>query len=124
MRYLALLVLLAACSTPPTPSEYDVVLKRSKPATDEARQMECAWIDTSLARQKQLASYVTATSTYPATALAYQDAAQRNLAVLGSRSRDIGCQATAAAAPFEQCFARCTQYTERTKDQCFDACNK
>ena len=25
---------------------------------------------------------------------------------------------------FDQCFARCTQFTERTKEQCFDACNK
>jgi hypothetical protein len=25
---------------------------------------------------------------------------------------------------FDQCFSRCRQYTDRTKDQCFDACNK
>jgi hypothetical protein len=34
----------------------------------------------------------------------------------------------ALAAPahdsFDQCFSRCRQYTDRTKDQCFDACNK
>jgi len=25
---------------------------------------------------------------------------------------------------FDQCFSRCRQYTDRTKGQCFDACNK
>ena len=99
-------------------------MKRPKPATDEARRQECAWLDTSVAREKKLADYVTATSTYPTSALAYQDATQRSMAVLQSRSRDIGCQTAAAAAPFEQCFARCTQYTDRGKEQCFDACNK
>ena len=119
-----LALILVACSTPRQPTEYDVVLKRPKPATEEARRQECSWIETSLAREKKLANYVTATSTYPTTALAWQDSTQRNMAVLGSRSQAIGCQAASASAPFDQCFSRCTQYTERTKEQCFDACNK
>ena len=124
MKWIILCLVLVACSTPPQPTEYDVVLKRPKPANDEARAQECAWIQTSLARDKKLVGYVTATSTYPASALAYQDTAQRNAAVLQSRSQQIGCQTAAAAAPFDQCFARCTQYTERSKEQCFDSCNK
>ena len=127
MKLLAVVALsaaLAACSTPRVPTEYDVVLKRPRPATEDARRDECSWIETSMAREKKLVTYVTATSTYPATALAYQDASQRNLSVLRSRSQQIGCQAAAASAPFDQCFARCTQLTERTKEQCFDSCNK
>ena len=120
----AVLCMLAGCSTPQAPTEYDLVLKRPRPANEEARQQECAWLDTSLARQKKLASYVAATSTYPSSAVAYQDAAQRNMAVLHTRSREINCQTAAATAPFEQCFARCTQYTDRGKEQCFDACNR
>jgi hypothetical protein len=115
---------LAACSTPRPPTDYDVLLKRPKPATEEARRQECAWIEASLGREKKLAEYVTATSTYPAIAVAHQDAALRNAGVLNSRSREAGCQAAAPSAPFEQCFARCTQFTERSKEQCFDACNK
>lgn len=106
------------------PTEYDLVLTRPKPATPDAQQQECAWIETSLQRQKSLASYVAATSTYPTTAVAYQDATQRNMAVLNSRAQQINCQAPAAGAPFDQCFARCTQYTSRTKEQCFDSCNR
>jgi hypothetical protein len=123
---LCLAFTLAACSSkqPHIPTEYDVVLKRAKPANEEARRQECSWIDTSLAREKKLADYVTATSTYPATAVAWQETSQRNVAVLQSRSSQIGCQALASNAPFDQCFSRCTQYTERSKEQCFDACNK
>jgi hypothetical protein len=121
-----LAVLMTSCSSEPqrVPTEYDVVLARPKPATPEAQRQECSWIDTSLERQKSLANYVTATSSYPAVALAYQDSTQRNMAVLQSRAQTINCQAAAAGTSFDQCFARCTQYTSRTKEQCFDACNR
>lgn len=33
-------------------------------------------------------------------------------------------QATPATNAFDQCFSKCRQYTDRTKEQCFDACNK
>jgi hypothetical protein len=33
-------------------------------------------------------------------------------------------QAGSAPNSFDQCFTRCRQYTDRTKEQCFDACNK
>src|ERR671937_876187 len=102
--------------------DYDVVMQRPKPATDEARRQECSWIATSLDREKRLASYVTATSTYPEMAVARQEATQRNMAVLQSRAQALNCQA--GSGPFDDCFARCRQYTERTRDQCFDSCNK
>jgi hypothetical protein len=123
-RAAAICILLSAwaCAQEREPSEYDVVLKRAKPATEEARRQECSWIETSIGRQKSLATYVAATSTYPATALAHQDAALRNMAVLQSRAQTISCQA--GSGNFDECFSRCKTYTERTKEQCFDACNK
>ncbi|MGC2166487.1 MAG: hypothetical protein WA632_10790 [Gallionella sp.] len=33
-------------------------------------------------------------------------------------------QRVPVAYPFDQCFSRCRQYTDRTKEQCFDVCNK
>jgi hypothetical protein len=33
-------------------------------------------------------------------------------------------QAVPPSNSFDQCFTRCRHYTDRTKDQCFDACNK
>ena len=65
---------------PPVPSDYDVVLKQPKPSTDEARRQECTWIQTQLARQKQLATYVSTTASFPELALQHQAAAQRNMA--------------------------------------------
>jgi hypothetical protein len=72
-------------------------------------------------------------ATTPLMAAAYQTMAQRNVAALESRAADIQCTAAFSSAPaaapasgqsFDQCFARCQQYTDRTKDQCFDSCNK
>ena len=123
---------LCACASKPPPSDYDVVLARAKPPTDDARMQECTWIQTALARQKSLASYATASSISPMTAIALQDSAQRNMAVLESRAQTINCWLAFPAAPaatsaqprtpFEECFSRCKQYTDRTREQCFDAC--
>jgi hypothetical protein len=33
-------------------------------------------------------------------------------------------QTVPTTSSFDQCFSRCRQYTDRTKEQCFDACNK
>src|SRR5258706_15481312 len=90
---------LGGCSSAPPriPTEYDVVLARPKPTNPEAQRQECSWIETSLERQKNLANYVTSTSTYPAVALAYQDTTQRNMAGLQSRSPGISCQAPAGS---------------------------
>jgi hypothetical protein len=124
MKILSGLLFLALCacaSSHRSPSDYDVVMQRPKPPNEDARRQECSWIATSLERQKSLASYVAATSSYPEVALAHQDAAQRNMAVLQSRAQAISCQA--GGSSFDECFARCTQYTQRSREQCFDACN-
>ena len=44
-------------------------------------------------------------------------------AVIDSTAKSPG-QDVPATDPFDQCFTRCRQYTDRTKEQCFDACNK
>jgi hypothetical protein len=122
---------LCACASKPPPSDYDPILARPNPSTYDAQQQECSWIETALARQKSQASYVAATAATPMIAIANQDAAQRNMAVLEARATRINCR-PAMAFPtsaqsrfsFDECFARCRQYTGRSNDQCFDACNK
>ncbi|HET7362786.1 MAG TPA: hypothetical protein VFJ70_04345 [Burkholderiales bacterium] len=114
----------SGCASKQEPTEYDLVLKRAKPPTQEALNDECSWINTSIERQRSLAKYVAATSSYPSTALAHQDAAQRNVAVLQSRAQQIGCQPASSGMSFDACFARCREHTQRSSDQCFDACNK
>jgi hypothetical protein len=64
----------------------------------------------------------------------FQGMAQQNIAALEARAANIQCTAAFSNAPaaapppakqsFDQCFARCQQYTGRTKEQCFDACNR
>ena len=103
------------------------------PADDDARMRECTWIRSEIARQQGLAGVGATMATTPLMAAAYQAMAQRNIAALEARAANVQCTASFSNAPvavpvtrpsFDQCFARCQQYTDRTKDQCFDACNK
>lgn len=121
---------LNGCATQNTHQNYaDSVLKRPMPLTDEARKQECTWIRSEVARQQGLAGVGASIATSPLMAALYQAAARRNIAALESRAANIQCSAAFSNAPvtnsqqnFEQCFARCQQYTNRTKEQCFDAC--
>ena len=47
-------------------------------------------------------------------------------AVIEPKDRSPASPVQAGPTPhsFDQCFSRCRQYTDRTKEQCFDACNK
>lgn len=44
--------------------------------------------------------------------------------VLTEPTEKSPAQAAPTANSFDQCFSRCRQYTDRTKEQCFDVCNK
>ena len=91
-------------------------------------------VDTFRNRSAQGLAGVGATvATTPLMAAGYQAVAQRNVAALESRAANIQYTAAFSNAPavaraagqsFDQCFARCQQYSDRTKDQCLDACNK
>jgi hypothetical protein len=89
---------------------------------------ECAWIRSEMARQTSLAQIGTQMATTPMMAIAYQGMSRQNVAALEARASNIQCTAAFSSAPpsegssFDQCFSRCMGYTDRTKDQCFDAC--
>jgi hypothetical protein len=108
----------------------DSVLSRPMPASDSDRIQECNWIRSEIARQQSLAGAGASIATTPLMAVAYQALARQNIAALESRAATVQCTAAFSSAPapsgqsFDQCFARCQQFTKRTKEQCFDACNK
>jgi hypothetical protein len=118
------------CATSDTQSYADTVLSRPMPASDGERIQECTWIRSEIARQQGLAGVGSSIATTPLMAAAYQAAVQQNVAALESRAASIQCTAAFSSAPapssqsFDQCFARCQQLTKRTKEQCFDVCNK
>jgi len=110
----------------------DSVLNRPLPRDNDERIRECNWIRAEMVRQQNILALARTTLTNPLAVLQVQVVAQQNVAALESRAANIQCSAafSSAAVPnspsssFDQCFARCQQYTDRTKEQCFDACNK
>jgi hypothetical protein len=120
-------VALSGCTHQPNYAEQ--VLNRPLPQTDQERENECALIRSEIARQQSLAQVGGTMATTPLMALAVQASARNNIAALESRASNVECTAAFSSVPssskvFDQCFARCQQYTSRTKEQCFDACNK
>jgi len=128
---IAVVALLGCATNQNTQSYADSVLNRPMPANDDQRIQECNWIRSEIARQQGLAGYGASIATSPQMAALYQAAAQRNVAALHSRAANIQCTAAFSNAPavssklnFDQCFSQCQQYTSRTKEECFDTCNK
>lgn len=134
--WIFLALALSACATQrQEPSYAQQVLGRPLPANENDRMRECAWIRSEIARQQGLAGYGVSLASTPQQAVLYRAIAQQNIAALESRAANVRCYAAFSNAPaptleragsvdFDQCFARCQKYTDRSKDQCFDACNK
>jgi hypothetical protein len=106
------------------------VASRPMPVTDQDRMSECNWIRSEIARQQSLSQASAAVATSPLMAVAFQATTRNNISALESRASNVRCTAAFSNAPaapagqsFDQCFARCQQYTDRTKNQCFDSCN-
>jgi len=125
--------ILGACAHAQGPSYEDEVMSRPDPTTPEERQEECAWIRGEIARQENLAQMAGSMGMAPIIVMGSQAMARNHIAALESRAANIQCNAAFSAVPpgspssprlstFDQCFARCQQVTDRTKDQCFDAC--
>lgn len=128
---LALIVITAAisgCENRPNYSQQ--VLDRPLPQTDQKRQEECNLIRSEIARQQSLAQAGGAIATTPMMAIAVQAKVRDNIAALESRAANVQCSASFSNTPvstkpaFDECFSKCKEYTSRTKEQCFDACNK
>lgn len=138
---IATIFFLIGCATNEERQSYaEQVLDRPIPTTTEGRVQECNWIRSEIARQQSLAQYGTSMATSPMMAMAYQAATRNNIAALESRASNVECQAAFSSVlqsptssdaqhsgaknnlDFDQCFSRCKKLTDRTKDQCFDAC--
>jgi len=111
----------------------DQVSNMPTPSTDDARRQQCTYIRSEIAKQHGIGDTALSTegSIYlsPMEAAAVRAAVRQNVAALESKAADIQCSSAFSNAPvrndqsnFDQCFSRCKQYTNRTKEQCFDAC--
>jgi hypothetical protein len=112
----------------PKQSYADYVLNQPMPPTDEALKKECTWIRSEVARQEGEMGILASMSLRLAAAYRQVEVRQ-NIAALESRAANIQCSAAFSDNPitnsepnFEQCFSRCQQYTNRTKEECFDVC--
>lgn len=103
------------------------------------RTQECSAIRSEIVRQQGIGAAVASTATNTMMLIAIRTKTQQIVADLESRAANIECNAAfsnvAPPSPpaerpssddkrptFEECFAKCQQFTARTKERCFDAC--
>jgi hypothetical protein len=120
MVVLACAVALASgCATTQNkiPTYAEQIMNRPLPATEAAKQQECSWLYGEIARQRRLAGAGTST---------------QDLATLQLRITQVGCHPVAGGdaatqtggTNYQTCHAKCRQGTNKSNDDCFDACTK
>lgn len=112
------------------PSYVEQLSGRPYPTSQQSIDTECAWIRSEIARMNSL-SAMSVTSQY---ALAFQAMARNNIAALESRAANLRCGAAFSSThviekqnsttSIDECIKACKKNTNRTPEQCFDACNK
>ncbi len=134
LLFVTAIFLIACASNEKTekPSYWDLPTSSVMPNTVEEKYAECGRIRDEIARQQTKADAAN-TMFSPRFAMMVRGKARENIAELSSRAAKIRCHAAFSntAAPetkrrmeFDQCFEKCREHTSRTKEQCFDACNK
>lgn len=127
----ALSIVAACASGPPPPPRQtysEALAARPMPQGAAERIAECQWIRSEIAREGGLAELASSRATDAMTGDLYRAIAAQNIAALESRASVVRCGAAFSDAPsaeqnFDSCFQRCREYTERSNEQCFDACN-
>jgi hypothetical protein len=130
---IAFIAILAACAHQSSYAEQ--VADRPMPQTEQERQEECGFLRSEIARQETLGQVGGTMATTPLMTVAVQAKARNNIATLESRAAEVQCTAAFSNVPvssapvstkpnFDECFSHCRKYTDRTKEQCFDTCNK
>ena len=114
-----LVALAGGCATTQNkgPAYAEQVMNRPLPVTDAEKQQECSWLYGEITRQRRLAGAGTST---------------QDLATLQLRVTQVGCRPVAGAdtatqtggANYQTCHAKCRQGTNKSNDDCFDACTK
>jgi len=131
---LILASLVAACARLQGEDHVQELLSRPPPSSEQNRAFECAKLIWEASRQKAIGNDAVASVEDPFNAAKKRDAAARAVMALNARQRELRCSEIPASAnteppadadaSFDRCFKRCRQYTDRSKEQCFDVCSK
>lgn len=108
------------------------------PANDTERSVICGNLRQEIARQQNIAMMAPANPGGVDMRPLIIATARQHIAALEQKASDCRCNAAFSSAPapappppreapapnFDACFERCRSVTDRTKEQCFDACNR
>lgn len=108
----------------------DLVLNAPEPKSDEERKKECSFLRDMISRAQGVYDGCTLVARDGFQLLLCRQNARNHITLAETRAANIGCTASFSNTQaqqkvkmsFDQCFERCKQLTDRTKEQCFDSC--
>ncbi len=101
--------------------------QRPLPTDEQSKSQECGWIRSEIARMQSRIAYLATTKYH-----GLQAKARKNIAALNSHAADVRCRAAFSdthiieknnSPSIDECIKACKENTNRTSEQCFDACN-
>jgi len=150
MAFIALIIVLfypiLGCSTTPvrqeaTPVRQEITKKQphytdfpvdyNLPSSEAEKVKQCQWIRNEIARVQSIID--TASSMLDSTMdqTYIRILARKNLAWLNGRAAALKCRSAfsphgndPSQTEFDDCYNKCLKYTDYTKNECFDRCNK
>ncbi|RZB30416.1 MAG: hypothetical protein SRB1_02696 [Desulfobacteraceae bacterium Eth-SRB1] len=150
MAFIALIIVLFSpilgCSTTPVrqettpvrqeatkkqPHYTDFSVDRNLPSSEAEKVKQCQWIRNEIARVQSIID--TASSMLDSTMdqTYIRILARKNIAWLNGRAAALKCRSAfspygndPSQTEFDDCYNKCLKYTDYTKNECFDRCNK
>ena len=120
------------------PSYLDQLAQRPMPTTEQEKVQECSWIRSEIAneitKQENVNYYENNNRTIiPGFSLGANMEMHENITALEARAANIGCKTEFSnkqiiennkPSSINECIKACKENTNRSSEECLDACNK
>ena len=113
------------------PHYTDFSVDYNLPSSESEILKECQWIRNEIARVQSIMDVASSVPDSTLEQTYIRVLARRNLAWLDGRASALKCRSSfsphgddPSQIKFDDCYNKCLKYTDFTKNECFDRCNK
>ena len=118
-------------TTQKQPHYTDFPVDHNLPSSEAEKFKECQWIRNEIARVQSIMDAASSVLDSTLEQTYIRVIARKNLAWLNGRASALKCRSSFSPhgddpnqIEFDDCYNKCLKYTDYTKNECFDRCNK
>ena len=118
-------------ATQKQPHYTDFPVDHNLPSSEAEKFKECQWIRNEIARLQSIMDVASSVLDSTLEQTYIRVLARKNLAWLNGRASALKCRSSfspheddSSQIEFDDCYNKCLKYTDYTKNECFDRCNK